>query len=72
MIDLLVPFRNFDYYDRKQEGSASIKWVLPALTGATYEGMDISNGGEASLRYAYITHGKHIKQAEEAQHFPEN
>ena len=58
MVDLLIPFRNFDYYDRKQEGSASIKYVLPAMSDLTYKGMEIANGGEASLKYAYITHGK--------------
>ena len=58
MKDLLIPFRNFDYYDRKQEGSASIKYVLPALTDVSYKGMEIANGGQASIRYAYITHGK--------------
>lgn len=58
MIDLLVPFRNFDYYDRKQEGSASIKYVLPAMTDLTYKEMEIANGAQASIRYAYITHGK--------------
>jgi len=58
MKDLLIPFRNFDYYNRKQEGSASIKYVLPALTDMTYKGMEIANGGQASLKYAYITHGK--------------
>lgn len=57
MIDLLMPFRNFDYYDRKQEGSASIKYVLPALTNITYKGMEIENGAQALIRYAYITHG---------------
>ena len=57
MVDLLQPFRNFDYYDRKQEGSASIKYVLPALTNASYKDMEIANGGQASIRYAYITHG---------------
>ena len=57
MNDLLIPFRNFDYYDRKQEGSASIKYVLPAMTNMTYKGMEIANGGQASIRYAYITHG---------------
>ena len=57
MTDLLIPFRNFDYYDRKQEGSASIKYVLPAMTNMTYKGMEIANGGQASIRYAYITHG---------------
>jgi len=57
MVDLLVPFRNFDYYDCKQQGSASIKYVLPAMTKITYKGMDIANGGQASLRYLFITHG---------------
>ena len=57
MVDLLIPFRNFDYYDRKQEGSASIKYVLPAMTSVSYSGMEISNGSLASIRYAYITHG---------------
>ncbi len=57
MVDLLIPFRNFDYYDRKQEGSASIKYVLPAMTNMTYQGMEIVNGAQASIRYAYITHG---------------
>ena len=58
MVDLLIPFRNFDYYNRKQEGSASIKYVLPALTQTSYKGMEIANGALASIRYAYITHGK--------------
>jgi len=57
MVDLLIPFRNFDYYDRKQEGSASIKYVLPALTNMTYKGMEIANGMQASIKYAYITLG---------------
>ncbi len=58
MKDLLIPFRNFDYYNRKQEGSSSIKYVLPALTDLSYKGLEIANGGQASLQYAYITHGK--------------
>lgn len=57
MVDLLIPFRNFDYYNKKQEGSASIKYVLPAMTNMSYKGMEIANGGQASMRYAYITHG---------------
>ncbi|MFH1711215.1 MAG: DUF2779 domain-containing protein [Nanoarchaeota archaeon] len=57
MVDLLMPFRNFDYYDSKQNGSASIKCVFPALTSRTYEGMEIDNGMQASIKYAYITHG---------------
>lgn len=57
MVDLLIPFRNFDYYDRKQEGSASIKYVLPALSDLSYKGMEIANGALASIKYAYVTHG---------------
>jgi len=64
MVDLLIPFRNFEYYDRKQEGSASIKYVLPALSDMTYKGMEIENGGQASLRYAYITHAKKTEKGE--------
>ena len=32
-MDLLVPFRAFTYYHPSQKESASIKAVLPALTG---------------------------------------
>lgn len=56
MIDLLVPFRNFAYYHPDQRGSASIKHVLPVLTGVTYEDFEIANGSEASLSYLFITH----------------
>ena len=57
IIDLITPFSNFWYYNSKQEGSASLKEVLPALTGKGYEGMEIAGGQMASLRYLYITHG---------------
>jgi CRISPR/Cas system-associated exonuclease Cas4 (RecB family) len=57
IIDLITPFSNFWYYNSKQEGSASLKEVLPALTGKSYEGMNIAEGQMASLSYLYITHG---------------
>lgn len=47
MVDLLVPFKNRWLYHPKQNGSASIKAVLPAFTDLSYEGMNIANGGEA-------------------------
>ncbi len=50
-VDLLVPFRNFDYYHPAQKGSASIKAVLPAMMGKGYEDLEISDGGSASLAY---------------------
>ncbi|MEK6937016.1 MAG: DUF2779 domain-containing protein, partial [Nanoarchaeota archaeon] len=55
-VDLMVPFRDFDYYHPKQEGKCSLKVVLPALTGKDYEGLGIKSGGEASaefMRMAY-------------------
>jgi hypothetical protein len=57
VVDLYAPFRNFFYYNPKQKGSASIKYVLPALTGKSYENLGISQGGDASLDYMWIIHG---------------
>ncbi len=57
VVDLLVPFRNFWYYHPSQCGSASIKKVLPALTGKSYSDLEISDGGSASLSYIQMVHG---------------
>ena len=54
-IDLLVPFRRFDYYDPKQLGSCSIKALYPALVGKSYDGMAISGGEQASKEYVRVT-----------------
>ena len=51
IIDLLAPFRSFHYYDARQKGSASIKNVLPVLTGTSYDHLDISDGMNASLAF---------------------
>lgn len=53
--DLYEPFGKFYYYNPAQKGSASLKNVLPALTGISYNDMEISNGQEASVRYLDIT-----------------
>ena len=59
IIDLLVPFRGFLYYHPAQAGSASLKDVLPALTGITYDDIgDITNGGMASAEYYRVTFDK--------------
>lgn len=55
IIDLLDPFKAFYYYHYKQEGSASLKSVLPVLTGKGYEGMAIADGGTASYEYLRVT-----------------
>lgn len=51
IVDLLIPFRNFDYYNPEQKGSCSIKAVLPAVTGKSYKELNINNGGLASVSY---------------------
>ena len=57
MVDLLGPFRSFHYYHPAQQGSASIKAVMPALTRRGYEGLEIQEGGTASLKFltAHVT-----------------
>jgi hypothetical protein len=56
-VDLLAPFKSFCYYHPDQRGSASIKAVLPALTGKSYEGLEIAEGGTASLEFLRVTFG---------------
>ena len=55
IIDLLEPFQSFDYYHGEQHGSASIKAVLPVLTGHSYTDLEIQEGGTASLEYLRVT-----------------
>ena len=56
-VDLLVPFREFHYYHPNQDGSASLKAVLPALTSRSYEGLEIADGEAASLRFRDMAFG---------------
>jgi hypothetical protein len=64
MIDLLSPFKSFYYYHPDQRGSASIKSVLPALTGKGYEGMEIADGGTASSEFLRATYGEGMTEKE--------
>jgi Domain of unknown function(DUF2779) len=57
IVDLMKPFQSFDYYHPHQHGSASIKAVLPVLTGMTYD-MEIADGTTASNEYARVTFGE--------------
>jgi len=57
IVDLLVPFRSFDYYHPEQHGSASMKAVLPALTGKGYDDLGIQEGGSASNEFLRVTFG---------------
>ena len=58
IVDLLTPFRDFSYYHPSQTGSASLKKVMPAVTGISYADLEISHGDIASLRYVQATFGK--------------
>ena len=64
IIDLLVPFRGFLYYHPDQAGSASLKNVLPVLTKSSYDGMEIAEGGMASIEYCRVTFGKNVDEKE--------
>ena len=57
LVDLLKPFSRFHYYHPSQKGSASLKRVLPAITGYGYEGLDITEGQAASIAYQAVTYG---------------
>ena len=54
--DLIIPFQKFWYYDPKQQGSNSIKAVLPALTGKSYEHLEVRKGDEAARKFIKMTY----------------
>jgi hypothetical protein len=66
LTDLIVPFRGFHYYHPSQKGSASLKKVLPALTGQGYDEMAIAKGDDASLAFLRITF-EDVSEAEVAE-----
>ena len=57
IVDLLLPFRGFRYYHPQQHGSASMKAVLPVLTGKGYDHLAIQEGGAASREFLRVTYG---------------
>ena len=57
VVDMMGPFLNFTYYTPKQEGSYSMKKVLPALTGKSYEGLEIAEGEMANREYYRVIFG---------------
>ena len=66
IVDLLLPFRGFRYYHPQQHGSASMKAVLPVLTGKGYEHLAIQEGGAASREFLRVTFGE-VSKAERAK-----
>src|SRR4030042_67062 len=57
MIDLLTPFSSFYYYHPSQKGSASLKRVLPAITGMGYDNLEINDGQIASMNSLAANYG---------------
>ncbi len=64
LVDLLAPFRGFLYYHPCQEGSASLKNVLPSMTKSSYDDMEIAGGNTASIEYYRVTFEKDITEKE--------
>lgn len=65
MKDLLKPFRTFAYYHPGQNGSCSLKKVLPILTGKSYSDMEIGDGGTAGREYFRVTFGEEAADADD-------
>ena len=56
MVDFMIPFKKRNYYTKEMEGSASLKYVLPALypddPDLDYHNLSVvHNGGEASQAF---------------------
>jgi hypothetical protein len=62
--DLWDVFRNFHYYDSRQCGPASIKYVLPVLSDLSYGDLDIQKGDLASLEYERVTYNLSVSEEE--------
>ena len=59
LVDLMVPFKNKDYYTPEMKGSYSIKSVLPALCpDLSYDELDIKEGGTASIVFGQMLTGE--------------
>jgi hypothetical protein len=66
MVDLLIPFRSRYLYHPEMKGSASIKVVLPAFCpDMSYDDLEISDGGTASLKYLSCIKGLVSKEQKE-------
>ncbi|MEX0932890.1 MAG: DUF2779 domain-containing protein [Candidatus Pacearchaeota archaeon] len=57
--DLWDVFRNFDYYDPKQKGSCSIKYVLPVMSDLSYKDLEhVKKGDQASFEWERVTYNE--------------
>ena len=75
-IDLMIPFKNRDYYSKDMKGSFSIKYVLPALfpgdPSLDYHNLEgVHNGAEASATYSSLQDHTLEEQEEIKKHMLE-
>ncbi len=56
-VDLLEPFSRFAYYHPDQNGSASLKAVLPVLGRAGYDGLEVREGTVAAREFLRLRGG---------------
>ena len=73
IVDLMIPFKNRDYYTKEMEGSYSIKYVLPALypndSELDYDNLSLVHKGDEasnaflSLKDKTLEEQKQIRQA---------
>jgi hypothetical protein len=57
LVDLWRPFHKMDYYHPRQDGSTSLKAVMPALTGRGYDDLDVTDGGTAGRAFLDLIFG---------------
>ena len=58
-IDLMIPFQKMWYYDKRMQGSYSIKAVLPVLCPElSYEELEVGDGGTASNYFIQLMQEK--------------
>lgn len=67
IVDLYLPFQKRWLYHPDQQGSASIKAVLPAFTDLSYDNLGIQAGDAAMQRYLNFVHGLVDAPAEQSQ-----
>ena len=54
--DLIVPFKKYYYHDRKQQGSNSIKSVLPLFDSNNHSSLNVRDGSQAMILYKEHRH----------------
>ncbi len=57
LVDISRIFARAEYYDPRQEGSASLKAVYRAMIGGDYGNLEVADGRDANVLYYFLTHG---------------